>query len=140
MAAFDDATVTIDTGEMTYTDRHEQKHVVNNAETFVFELVAASTGARYTIKSDSLALATGERLELELDKVFSSFQVPTDATAALNAGSLWIRETDGYRAEWKIRSITINNVDEPTVITAAKFERVDNPVITMTLTNITVTQ
>ena len=144
MAAHDDATVTIDTNEMTYIDRHEHAHVVTNAETFIMELAlnADASSEDYTVSASggSLALATGETLTFEADPVFSKFTVATDAAATTNAGSIWFRETDGYRAEWKIRTITIDNIDEPTVITAATFERVDNPMVTMTYTTVTVAQ
>ena len=53
MAAFDDATVTIDTDEMVYTNRFGMKFTVTNAETFVMELLARGTQTVYRIKQDT---------------------------------------------------------------------------------------
>lgn len=140
MAAFNDATVTIDTNEMTYTDRHEQTHVVNNAQTFVFELAAVSSVAKYKVKTDTLTCVDGYKLEISTEGEKSSFITGADATAATDAGSLWFIEDDGYQAEWHIRTVTINDIDEPTELTAMVLERNDNPMVTMTLTTITMDQ
>ena len=140
MAANDDATVTIDTNEMTYTDRHETTHVVDNGQTFVMALAAVGSTTRYDVKQDTLTFTDGSRVEISIDDKFSSFVVDADATAKPDAGSIWFREDDGYQAEWKLRTITIDNIDEPTEISTATFERVDNPQITMVWTTITVAQ
>lgn len=142
MAANDDATVTIDTGEMVYTDKGGQTHTVTNAETFVFDLIAATTGSNYQPLSSGnrLACTDGTDLHVISYPTYSSFNAAADATAQTNAGSIWFRENDGSECEWHIRTVTIDNVDEPTEITAMTLERADNPMITMTLTTVTVAQ
>ena len=139
MGAHDDATMTIDTSEMLYTDQNGVTSYVNNAETIVWDLIAAASSAEvYEPKSvPILDLADGRKLRVDMDR--SHLQVNTDATARLNAGSLWVEEDNGYRAEWKCRTVTIDDIDEPTEFTAT-FERVDNPMVTMTLTTVTMSQ
>lgn len=142
MAAHDNATVTIDTDEMVYTDKGGLKHTVTNAQTFGLLLSAATTGEDYKINpaNTSLSCTDGTTLEVMAYAPFSNFNVAADATQKLNAGSIWFREGDGSEVEWNIRSITIDDVDEPTVITEAVFERADQPVVTMTYTTVTVAQ
>lgn len=137
MAAYDNATVTIDTDEMNYTDQNGIESKVNNAETFTMELRDDGDESTYENIAGTLELADGRKLRL--DSARSSFRVASDATAKVNAGSIWVEEDNGYFAEWKVRTVTIDDVDEPTSLTAT-LERVDNPSVTMTLTTITVAQ
>lgn len=138
MAAHDDATVTIDTNEMTYTDQNGARSLVNNAETFVLDLAAVGTSEKCLVVVPAiLDLADGRRIRF--DGLRSSFILDTNATAKVNCGSLWFEEENGYRAEWKIRTATLDDIDQPTALTMV-LERVDNPMITMTLTAVTVSQ
>jgi len=142
MAAFDNATVTIDTDEMVYTDRQHIQHTVTNAETFVFTLTSRGTQTVYRLLAGStLALESGETLTLVSAQALSEFTVDTDATAKLNAGSLTFRENwlSEDRAIWDIRTVTIDNIDEPTDLSIT-LERRDDPIYSMTLTNVTVAQ
>ena len=140
MAAFDDATVTIDTDEMVYTNRFGMKFTVTNAETFVMELLARGTQTVYRIKQDTLALETGDKLLMNTDETFSEFTVDTDATAKLNAGSIWFREPNSERnVEWDITTVTIDDIDEPTTLSMTLTSK-QNPMNTIVLTNLTVSQ
>ena len=67
----------------------------------------------------------------------TSFEADADGSAKLNAGSIWIEEDNGYKTEWRIRTITLDNVATPTELTIV-MERVDNPCVTCTLTTVTV--
>jgi hypothetical protein len=143
MAAFDNATVTIDTDEMVYTNNSGTTHTVNNAQTFVCSLAADGTDAVYTILTDTLTCTDGTVLEIELDPVFSSFRVTADATANTypSAGTITFRDPDdNSKAIWDIRTVTIDDIDEPTDITEMILERRDNTLTTMSLATITVAQ
>lgn len=143
MAALSDATLTIDTNEMTYIDSHGDSHVVNNAETIVFDL---SAGVFYAPKTDDGLICTdGYTLYVEKDPTYSRFLVVTDATAAVwpIAGTLAFIEdasSGGGRVLWDIRSVTIDDIDEPTELTEMVLERRDDPQVTITLTTITMSQ
>jgi hypothetical protein len=144
MAAHGDATVTVGASDITYTDRHEQTHVVNTNQTFVFELEAdqrtGTTGEVYKVKTDTLTCVDGYKLEISTEGGKSQFTILDDATAEINTGSLWFIEDDGYQAEWHIRTIEIDDIDQPTELTSAVLERVDNPSVAMTFGTMTMAQ
>ena len=129
-------TVTIDTQEMQYTGQGGNKSYVDNGETFTIVPSGSGTPRRYTISSTT-PLKMGAH-KIYFDNTMSSFQANANATATINAGSLWIEEMAGHKVEWKIRSVTIDNVATPTEITNMVLERCDNTMITMTLSGITV--
>jgi hypothetical protein len=129
-------TVTIDTNEMLYTDQNGVASYVNNASTFTISVGGSGTDKTYTITTVTpLTLANGKKIRFDTAK--TSFEADTNATAKLNAGSIWIEEDNGYKTEWKIRTITLDNVATPTQLTLV-MERKDNPMITCSLTTITV--
>lgn len=130
-------TVTIDTGEMLFTDQNGITSYINDATTFIVNIAASGTPRVYTITTTgALGLADGRKIKF--DVAYTKFQVEANATARLNAGSIWIEEDNGYKGEWKIRTVTIDNIATPTAITTMVLERCDNPMITCTLSSITV--
>jgi hypothetical protein len=82
-----------------------------------------------------LTLANGKKIRFDTAK--TSFEADTNATAKLNAGSIWIEEDNGYKTEWKVRTVTIDNLATPTALTLV-MERSDNRMITCSLTTVTV--
>jgi hypothetical protein len=67
--------------------------------------------------------------------------VATDATAKLEAATIRIWEDwNKCYTDWNITSITINDIDEPTAITAATLTAMDGTRRTITLSGITVVQ
>lgn len=142
MAADDDATLTIDTNEMTYIDKTGDSHVVNNAETIVFAL---SAGVYTVITDNGLVCADGYTFYIEKDPNLTKLLVPTDATASIRptVGTITVVEdavSGGDRVIWDVRSATINDVDEPTDLTELIMERRDDPQVTITLSSVTMAQ
>lgn len=125
-------TVTIDTNEMLYTDQNGVQSYVNNASTFVIDV---SSGTYRITTVTPLTLANGKKIRFDTAK--TSFEADINATAKLNAGYIWIEEDNGHKTEWKIRTLTFDNVTTPTALTLV-MERTDNPMITCSLTTVTV--
>lgn len=125
-------TVTIDTAEMLYTDQNGVESYVNNGSTFVIQI---SSGTFTISTATALTLSNGKKIKF--DTALTSFEADSDAAAKLNAGSIWIEEDNGYKTEWRIRTITFDSVSTPTELTLI-MERVDNPVITCSLSTVTV--
>jgi len=128
---------------MTYLDKENNPHVVTNGQTFVLSLAAGGAGEKYTVLTDSLTCTDGTLLEIERDPTFTQFTAATDATALTYpaVGTItFIEPVTHSRAIWDIRTVTIDNIDEPTAITSMVLERRDNPLITFTLTSVTVAQ
>ena len=133
-------TFTLAGAGMVYTDRHNLNHVITTNETFAMDMTDLGTAGAYRglTSGSTIALETGEKIVLEGDSTFSFFlDSAGDAVAQLNAGSLWFKETDGYRAEWKIRSVTLDDADAPSTA-IFELERVDAPIISVDWTGITV--
>lgn len=125
-------TCTIDTNEMLYTDQNGERSYVNNASTFVLDI----TSGKYTITTVTpLTLANGKKIRFDIAK--TSWISGADATAKLDAGSVWIEEENGYKTEWHIRTVTVDNATTPTALTMV-LERADNRMITCSLTTVTV--
>jgi len=141
MAANGDATMTIDTNEMTYPDKDGMTtHVVTNGQTVVFDLTAAGTGTNYRmLDGKTITCTDGTNLTFEADPAFTWFHVTTDATAQYQVGALRIREDDGTVTDWNLHDCTIDDVDEPTALSWTATAK-DNPMRTFTLTTITVAQ
>ena len=125
-------TVTIDTEEMLYTSQDGVVSYVNDASTFTINI---SSGTFTITTVTPLTLADGKKIRF--DTKLTSFEADTDAVAKLNAGYIWIEEDNGYKAQWKIRTITFDSVTTPTELTLT-MERVDNPLITCSLSTVTV--
>lgn len=142
MAAHDNATATIDTNEMTYVDRHGNNHVINNGQTFVFELAASGSSEVYKVSASGSSLTTtsGTVIDIDADPRFTWFIVDTDATAKTNAGSIWFYEPDGFHAEWSITTVTIDDIDEPTSLTATLTRQIGDMMYTISLSGITLEQ
>jgi hypothetical protein len=143
MAANDNATVTFDTNEFVYTDKGGMTtHTVTNGQTIVLDLTAAGTGTNYRMMDGKTITCTdGTNLTFEADPAFTWFHVPTDATSAINAGSIRIYEDDGTPTDWNVSEITIDDVDEPTEITTCTLEAKNEAgQRTITLSAITVAQ
>ena len=147
MGANDDATVTIDTGEWVYTDRDGiTQHTVTDAQTFIFELLAAATESNYRMTNSATVDTTvtctdGTKLTISKDPAFTFFN-PIDDGAPVDyrTGAIRIRESSGYESDFDISTIQIDNVTEPTVVTSATFTAKDNPMRTFTWTTVTVAQ
>jgi hypothetical protein len=130
-------TVTVDTSEWLFVDENGVKSYLANGSVFTIVPAGSGTPRSYTITSVApISLADGRKIRF--DNTLTSFQADSDAGATSNAGSIWIEEDNGYKAEWKIRTVTIDNVATPTAITTMVMERVDNPMITCSLSGITV--
>jgi len=143
MAAHDDATVTFDTNEFNYPDKNGMTtHVVTNGQTIVLDLAAGWDGEIYKMKAGKTITCTdGTTLTFDGDEAFTRFSVATDATAKLEAGTIRIWEDwNKCYTDWNITSITINDIDEPTAITAATLTAMDGTRRTITLSGITVVQ
>lgn len=134
MAAHGAKTVTIDTGEMIYTDFLGNKHTVTNAQTFTAFLAARGSVELWKISADTLLCTSGATIRIDIDGAMTQFTSGADGAAKKNAGSIWFYENDGRHVEWKIRSITLSDIDGggAGTITATVLERCDNPMITMT--------
>lgn len=142
MAANGDATITFDTNEFTYPDHDGiTTHVVTNGQTIVMELIAAATGSLYKmLDGKTITCTDGSNLTFEADKTFTEFLAKTDGANTHRAGSIRIRENDGYMSDWEVSDIVINDVDEPTEITSALFTAKDGSNRQFTWTTITVAQ
>lgn len=134
-------TITIDTNEMTYTDREGRISTVVNAEDFKLNFVDTGTGGVYTgcATSSIIALSNGRKIELEADPQWTFFEVTANATATPKAGQITFKEDGNVRCPWRIRTVTLADADGTGAqnITTMVLSRVDNPMITMTLTNVT---
>lgn len=140
MAANSDATMTIDTSEILYEGSNRKPSYISNASTITWKLTAdavVTSSTHYTCIGSSLGLADGRKLTIDRKKTW--FKLVTDDTYVSNQGSIWFEEDNGRPIEWKIRRIKVDNVDQPTLINAI-LERADDPMITMTWTNITMAQ
>lgn len=152
MAAYDAATVTIDTDEMTYIDKEGNSYVITNGQTFTLALAAGGAGTQYTVTAGEMTCeqiiggtSGGDtyRLGIEFDPTFTMFTAAADATQITypNVGTMtFIEPKSGEKAIWDIRSLTIDDIDEPTEITEMVMERRDNPQFTISLATITVAQ
>ena len=152
MAANDNATVTIDTGEWVYPLRDGISVVtVNNAQTFVFDLTAGASGSNYRMVGGDTIIGSSnsgtghgssidQSLTISKDPQFTFFNVASDATNQHRAGAMRVREIDGYETDWEVSDIVIDDVDEPTVITSALFTAKDGSDRTFTWTTVTVEQ
>ena len=143
MAAHDPATVTIDTGEWVYIDNSGNPHTVTNGQTFVMALAAGGAGEKYTVTTGELTCTDGTRIIIERDPTYTQFTAAADATARLwpNVGTFTCYDPDdNTKAIWDVRTVTINNIDQPTAITTMVFERRDNPLYTFTWSGVTVAQ
>ncbi len=140
MAANGNATLTIDTGEWTYPDKDGMStHVVTNGQTLVFDLTAAGTGTNYRmLDGKTITCTDGTNLTVDADPAFTWFHGVTDATKNLRGGALRVHENDGTITDWEL-DITVDNVDEPTAITA-KATAKDGRNRTFTWTTITAAQ
>jgi hypothetical protein len=140
VAANSDVTMTIDTSEVLYESNIRKPVYITNASTITFKLTAdatVSSSSIYTVIGSSLALDDGRKLKVDRQK--SWFKLITDNTYVYNQGSLWIEEDNGRPVEWKFRQVKVDNVDQPTLFNAV-LERGDDEMITMTFTDITMSQ
>ena len=140
MKANGDATMTIDTNEWTYPDADGMgSHVVTNGQTLVWDLTAASTGSNYRLLDGKTITCTdGTNLTIEADPQFTWFHAVTNATKSLRGGAIRVHEDDGTISDWEL-DVTINDVDEPTAITALATAK-DGSNRTFTWTTITMAQ
>ena len=133
MAAHGAKTVTIDTSEMVYVDFLGNPHTVTNGQTFTVFLAARGSVELWKVSDDTLLCTSGATIRIDIDDAKTQFTSAADGAAKLNAGSIWFYENDGRHVEWKIRTITLSDIDGggAGTITAGVLERVDNPMITM---------
>lgn len=144
MAAHDPASITNGAGKMVYTRRGDNlPQTVTTNQKMNFNLAARGSGEVYTGAAASSQTITNPQdgpVGLVADPGLSSFTVAANATASLNAGSIWFFENGFTRVEWRVRSVTIDNITTPTSLTSMTLERVDNPMTTMVLTSETMSQ
>ena len=133
-------TFTLASANMVYTDRHNINHTITTDETFQMDMTDLGTSASYggLTSGSTMELESGEKIVLEGDSTFTfMLDEAANATAQLDAGSLWFTETDGYKAEWHIRSVTLDDADDPSTA-IFELERVDAPIYSVDWTGITV--
>ena len=143
MAAHGDATVTFDTNEFSYPDKNGMtNHIVTNGQTIVLDLSLGWKGELYIMKAGKTITCTdGETLTFDGDPAFTKFTAATDATACPEAGSIRIWENwNRTYTDWNVTSVTIDNIDEPTAITAMTLTAKDGTMRTISLATITVAQ
>ena len=143
MAAHDDTTVTFDTNEFTYPDKNGMtNHVVTNGQTIVLDLAEGGAGELYTMAAGKTITCTdGTTLTFDGDPAFTKFTAATNATAQLEAGAIRIWEDwNKTYTDWNVTSVTINDIDEPTELTAMTLKAKDGTLRTITLATITVAQ
>ena len=121
-----------------YVSRDLQEHVINTGQLFVMTIVqdAVDTDAAYftgTTTTPALTLVDGGTIEVEGDTVLTYFHGVSDASADLNAGSIWVRDIDGSRQELKVISLTLDDADAPTT-SVMILELAENPIIQFTWT------
>lgn len=141
MAAHDDVTVTIDTDEMTYVDLRGFNHVIDDAQTWTFDLTARGSSEVYNVIAGA-SLSTGNtNLGIEADPAFSEFTVSANATAELEAGSITFVEpwNSNERHPYQITTVTIDDIDEPTDMDITLTSK-RNPEWTIVMTGITLSQ
>ena len=136
-------TITVDTASTPYIKSDGVATTINStAETFTLQMTDLGSTTGYLTGGgtavNNLALADGTRIQISLDPRFIQTAVLTDATAKLNAGSLWISEDGGPEVEWHIRTITVTDVDGTGAnnLATLAMERVDNPMISVTWSNL----
>ena len=146
MAANGDATITFDTNEWKYPMKDGMTtKTITNAQELVFDLTAGATSG-----SSNYRLLDGKRLTttdggvvsgitIEADPTFTWFHVETDATAQQQAGAMRVWEDEITFTDWDMSEVTINDVDEPTSISAT-FTAKDASNRSFTWTTITVAQ
>lgn len=140
MAAHGDATVTIDTSELTYPNKDGSTCIVTDGQTIVLDLTAGSGVETYQMKNGKTVTCTnGQTLTFDGDPVFTFFSVATDGTAQYRSGAIRIREWNGSITDWDLGSVTIDNVDEPTALSISATAK-DGSNRVMTLTTVTVSQ
>ena len=141
MAAHGNATVTFGAGEFIYPSKDQATlHTVTTGQTIVLDLTAAAVGENYRMLDGKTVTCTdGTKLTFEADPTFTWFTAAADGTAEYRAGSIRIREDDGNFTDWEISSLLIDDVDEPTALTATLIDK-DNGMRTMTWTTLVVAQ
>lgn len=142
MGANDPTTITIDANEMVYTEKHGiEKRTITAAQTFVLALAAGGAGTKYNVTSGTLLCTDGSTLEIEQDPVFTEFTAASDGVAYTKfPGTITFRDpSTGARDIWDFRSVTVDDLDEPTALSWT-IERRGDPKITMVLDTVTASQ
>ena len=131
-------TFTIDVASLVYTDAGNLPHTITQNETFALDFTDTGTGGVY--KGDGsntgIACTDGFLLEVEGDPAFTNFTVDANG-AVTNPGYITFKE-EGRRCQWKVISVNFTDADGTGAnnLVSITLERVDNPMITMTLTNV----
>ena len=144
-------TVTIDTNEWLYPDKFGVTHAVTNAQTFTFELTDGGASAVTYQQDHATSVTTTDGLRINMRPQATMSQVnnigtirtwgPTadaqDATAIRNLSGEFACECpcSGDIQYWKSSSMTVDNVDAPTEITATFEDQFGN---TFSWTSVTV--
>jgi hypothetical protein len=86
-----------------YIDRDGLSHTITQNQTFALDMTDDGTTAHYTGLSSGSAMTCTDATEINLEADLTYMNVTADASAVLNAGSLWIREDDESLNEIKIK-------------------------------------
>ena len=136
-------TVTIDTNEWTYLDHAGIAHVVTNGQTFTLASTDTGTGAIYNpTAGQSVSCTDGTRIYFHSTSATQDVVVPAGDTAITNNNSSlgnWVLSctSDNIQERWKCTGLDMNDADAPTEFTAARFEKVNNPMHVFTWTSVT---
>ena len=118
------ATITLDTNEWVYPDSNNVQHTVTNGETFDVAVTDTSTTVVKWLPSANQSVATedGYIIEFESDPNHGYLLLAdSDNTVATSRfiGDWVIKDpVSGLRTRWVCRSATIDDVDDPSTITA----------------------
>jgi len=137
-------TVTIDTNEWSYPDISGAPHVVTNAETFTFTLTdGGETAVTYAIDAaQTVNCDDGGEVQLLRDcdignnsRSIGPLADTSDGTATLGVEGRWLMSyNNGPVQEWRPASLTIDNIDAPTSITATFEDQFGNTFTWSTVT------
>lgn len=139
-------TMTIGSGEWVFVDISGVEHTVTASETFTWASEdTATTSAIYRpIAGQSVACTDGTRIFMGPGSLKTNHQFSiagntaiTDDNNTLGTWELGFSGT-GEQSVWKITGFDADDADALDDITAASFERVDNPAHKFTWANIAV--
>ena len=123
--------------ERYYIDRFGRTLTITQNQTFTLDLTDLGTTGEYKgdNASSEMTLTNGEKINLEADKAFTYF-VTSDGDVAIK-GELCFLETGNVRVHWRIRTMNIDDADNPSTCSCV-LERIDDPMTSISWSGITV--
>ncbi len=120
-----------------YIDRFGETHTITQNQTFTLDLTDLGTTGEYIgdNTSSEMTCTDGTKINLEADKAFTYF-VTGDGAMSIK-GEICIVEEGKVRAHWRIRSMNIDDADNPATCECT-LERVDDPMVAISWAGITV--